>query len=213
MGSITGNTTVDLSSWILSRSGSTQPTLHSQWESRNVRTSPVAALAPVTRARISPSLFECRTNLILGLGAIQSSSFLCKSSTMFGEWAWHFTYVSTTCKSDCSVIVYINSIAPTLLLPPSPPFPLPLLTVVTIVIHQYDLVQEFWGGPVDDTGDGAQEDGICLIMEDDHHRGSWEVRGILPINTAGERFALIKQPHRLCYINKQGGSPSNVCGN
>ena len=80
MGSITGNTTVVLSNWILSRSGSIHPTLHSQWESRNVRTSPEAALAPVTRALISPSLFVCRTSLILGLGAIQSSSFCCKSS-------------------------------------------------------------------------------------------------------------------------------------
>ena len=48
-------------------------------------------------------------------------------------------------------------------LPPLPsPFPslflsLPpsSLTMVAEVIYQHNLVQEFWGSPVDDTGDGA----------------------------------------------------------
>ena len=96
-------------------------------------------------------------------------------------------------KNDCSVTVCTNS--PSLPSSSHPlslslfsPTRLPSLTMVAEVIHQYNLVEEFLGGPVDDTGDGAQEDSVCLIMEDDHHRGSWEVRGILAINTAGERF-------------------------
>ena len=38
------------------RSGSSQPSVHSTWESRNVKTDPVAAFAPTNLALMSPSL-------------------------------------------------------------------------------------------------------------------------------------------------------------
>ena len=44
----------DIFSFILCRSGSSHPVLHSQCESKNSKTSPVAALAPTNRARIKP---------------------------------------------------------------------------------------------------------------------------------------------------------------
>lgn len=34
--------------------GSSQPSVHSQWASRKVMTSPLTSLAPIKRARISP---------------------------------------------------------------------------------------------------------------------------------------------------------------
>lgn len=42
-------------------SGSSHPTEHEMCESRNVSVSPVATLAPATRARIRPDRYPCRT--------------------------------------------------------------------------------------------------------------------------------------------------------
>ena len=55
-------------------------TLTSQWESRKVRTSPLAMDAPRSRVRISPSLFLVRTILTLENRAMYSSSFSFKCS-------------------------------------------------------------------------------------------------------------------------------------
>ena len=56
MTSMMGQTTVLLSLATSVRSGSNQPSVHSTWESRNVRTDPVAAFAPTNLALMSPSL-------------------------------------------------------------------------------------------------------------------------------------------------------------
>lgn len=48
------------SSTYLSSRGSIQPGTHSQWQSRNVSTSPVAKVAPMRRARTRPSLLLVR---------------------------------------------------------------------------------------------------------------------------------------------------------
>ena len=53
--SMTGQTTLVLSSTSLIRSGSSQLLLHSQWLSRKVTTSDLAASTPLTRLLISPS--------------------------------------------------------------------------------------------------------------------------------------------------------------
>lgn len=62
------------------RSGGSQFTLTSQWESRNVRTSPLAIDAPKRRVRMSPSLFLVRTILTLENRAIYSSNLSFKWS-------------------------------------------------------------------------------------------------------------------------------------
>ena len=62
------------------RSGGSQLTLTSQWESRKVRTSPLAMDAPRSRVRISPSLFLVRRILTLENRAMYSSSFSFKCS-------------------------------------------------------------------------------------------------------------------------------------
>ena len=53
--SMAGHTTLERDSAIRAIRGSTQPGVASQCESRNVRTSPLAAWAPFKRARTSPS--------------------------------------------------------------------------------------------------------------------------------------------------------------
>ena len=63
MWSMVGQTTRFLSSAIQATSGSIQPMLASQCESRKMSSSPSAALAPMSRARIRPSLFGERTSL------------------------------------------------------------------------------------------------------------------------------------------------------
>ena len=78
--SMTGHTTVLLFRWILSNSGSAHCLLHSQCESKNTITSPVATSAPAERARIRPSLFSRWTICILGCGEIQSSRVCLRSS-------------------------------------------------------------------------------------------------------------------------------------
>ena len=204
MTSITGQTTIDRSMWILSRSGSAHPTLHSQWESRNVRTSPVAALAPVIRARISPSLFECRTSLILELAAIQSSSFLCKSSTVLKEWVWP-CHVAT--KSDCSITVCNNPL-PLSFSPFLPPSPWSLKSSTSTISCRN------FGGVLLTT--------LVMVRRRTVYASLWKMittevvgrsEGYLRSTQLERCLCYIKQPHRLCYINKQGGSPSNVCGN
>lgn len=62
------------------RSGGSQFTLTSQWESRKVRTSPLAIDAPKRRVRMSPSLFLVRTILTLEKRAMYSSSLSFKCS-------------------------------------------------------------------------------------------------------------------------------------
>lgn len=58
----------------LSRRGSSQCWLHSQWESRNVKTLDVAASAPLTRDRIKPSRLELRISRTLRILANSSPS-------------------------------------------------------------------------------------------------------------------------------------------
>lgn len=82
---MTGHTTVDLSRYMRSKSGSNQPSLHSQWESRKTNTPPVATFAPAVLARMRPSLWCRRTILTLDWGDAQSSSF-CFKSSMLGRW-------------------------------------------------------------------------------------------------------------------------------
>lgn len=67
------------------RSGGSQFTLTSQWESRNVRTSPRAMDAPKSRVRMSPSLFLVRTILTLENRAMYSSNLSFKCSRKKGE--------------------------------------------------------------------------------------------------------------------------------
>jgi len=55
---MTGMTTLERFSAILARSGTSQPLEHSQCASKNVKTSPLASAAPLSRARMRPSLFE-----------------------------------------------------------------------------------------------------------------------------------------------------------
>lgn len=58
--SMMGQTTVVLSSAILDSKGSSQPSVHSQWASRNVITCPVTCFAPRSLALIRPDLFSVR---------------------------------------------------------------------------------------------------------------------------------------------------------
>lgn len=60
MTSITGQTTRVGSSATRSNNGSSQFSLHSQWLSKNVSTSAIAASAPRTRERTKPSRFSFR---------------------------------------------------------------------------------------------------------------------------------------------------------
>lgn len=64
--SITGHTTVVGSRAIRSTSGSSHPSVHSQWLSRYVRTGAVAASAPRRRALIRPSRFFALIILTFG---------------------------------------------------------------------------------------------------------------------------------------------------
>lgn len=66
--------------WHSLRSGGSQLTLTSQWESRKVRTSPLAKDAPRSRVRMSPSLFLVRTILTLENRAMYSSNLSFKCS-------------------------------------------------------------------------------------------------------------------------------------
>lgn len=69
---------------LLSRGGS-QFTLTSQWESRNVKTSPLASEAPNSLVRMSPSRFLVRTILTLAKRTMYSSSFSFKCSRKKGK--------------------------------------------------------------------------------------------------------------------------------
>lgn len=69
---------------LLSKGGS-QFTLTSQWESRNVRTSPLASEAPSSLVRMSPSRFLVRTILTLAKRTMYSSSFSFKCSRKKGK--------------------------------------------------------------------------------------------------------------------------------
>ncbi len=82
--SIAGHTTLERASAILAISGSTQPGVASQCESRNVRTSPVAAWAPFNRARTSPSRLVFLITETLLIVATWSSSGLPSLSVMKG---------------------------------------------------------------------------------------------------------------------------------
>ena len=62
-----------------SRSGSSQPSLHSQWESRKVRNSPLAISAPRTRDRTRPSRFSLRISTIFWMRANSSPSLAAKT--------------------------------------------------------------------------------------------------------------------------------------
>lgn len=72
MTSITGQTTLVGSSATLSNRGSSQSALHSQWESRKVKTPAVAASAPRTLDLIRPSRFSFLITLTLWI--LESSS-------------------------------------------------------------------------------------------------------------------------------------------
>lgn len=74
--SIAGHTTLERDSAIRANKGSTQPGVASQWESRNVRTSPLAALAPFRRARTSPSRLVFLITVTLLMVATWSSKGL-----------------------------------------------------------------------------------------------------------------------------------------
>lgn len=69
---------------LLSKGGS-QFTLTSQWESRNVKTSPLASEAPSSLVRMSPSRFLVRTILTLPKRTMYSSSFSFKCSRKKGK--------------------------------------------------------------------------------------------------------------------------------
>lgn len=69
---------------LLSKGGS-QFTLTSQWESRNVKTSPLASEAPSSLVRMSPSRFLVRTILTLAKRTMYSSSFSFKCSRKKGK--------------------------------------------------------------------------------------------------------------------------------
>lgn len=58
--------------------------------------------------------------------------------------------------------------------------------MVTEIINQDDLVQHFWRRAVHDAGDGTQEHGVGLVMEDDDDRGRGEARGVASIHTPGQ---------------------------
>lgn len=98
---------------LLSKGGS-QFTLTSQWESRNVKTSPLASEAPSSLVRMSPSRFLVRTILTLAKRTMYSSSFSFKCSRKKGKKSvsgarpgganrrtgWH-----ATCKSSLSTSI------------------------------------------------------------------------------------------------------------
>ena len=79
--SIAGHTTLERKSAIRAKRGSAQPGVASQCESRNVRTSPLAAWAPFKRARTSPSRLSFRSTVTLLIVATWSSSGLPSLST------------------------------------------------------------------------------------------------------------------------------------
>jgi hypothetical protein len=73
MTSMMGQTTVFLSWTIRERSGSSQPSVHSQWASRNVMTWPLTCFAPRRRALIRPERFSVRRT-ITGTGSVLTYS-------------------------------------------------------------------------------------------------------------------------------------------
>uniref|UniRef100_A0A6B0ULI0 Putative secreted protein n=1 Tax=Ixodes ricinus TaxID=34613 RepID=A0A6B0ULI0_IXORI len=73
MMSMTGQTTLVLSSAILARRGSSQPLVHSQWASRNVSTFPLACAAPSSRALMSPVRL-CALTTLVGTGSLETYS-------------------------------------------------------------------------------------------------------------------------------------------
>lgn len=75
--SMIGQTTVFLFSTILANRGSNHPSVHSQWASKKVMTSPLTCLAPSNRALIRPDLFSVlQTNTGTGSVATYSSSWI-----------------------------------------------------------------------------------------------------------------------------------------
>ena len=54
----------------------------------------------------------------------------------------------------------------------------PLLTTVTVVVHQDDLLEQPRGCAVDHTVHRAQDDGQGLIDKDEHHRDLGQVGGM-----------------------------------
>ena len=59
------------------------------------------------------------------------------------------------------------------------------VTVVAVIVHKYNLLQEVGGCSVYDAGDGAKKNCVGLIVKDDHHRCCWKVRRVPPVNTPG----------------------------
>ena len=56
--------------------------------------------------------------------------------------------------------------------------------MVTKVIHQDNLMQQFGGRTVEDARNSPEENGVGLVVEDDDHRSGGEVTsGILTIHT------------------------------
>lgn len=81
--SITGHTTVFLSFFTTTRRASSHPAVHSQWASRKVKTSPLAAAAPFNLALTSPTLFWVLKTVALtgSFETCSSKGFLRKSKT------------------------------------------------------------------------------------------------------------------------------------
>lgn len=87
MTSMMGHTTVRRSIAILASSGSSHPSVHSQWASRNVITCPLTFAAPMRRARMRPERFP----------------------VLRTEWVWQREWIWMRCKTNRIDSSSINS--------------------------------------------------------------------------------------------------------
>ena len=62
--------------------------------------------------------------------------------------------------------------------------------MVTEVVHEYYLLEKVGRGTVDDAGDGSKKNSIRFVMEDDHHRCRWKIRGVPTVDTPAGEFRI-----------------------
>ena len=55
--------------------------------------------------------------------------------------------------------------------------------MITEVVHKYDLLEKVGRGSVYDAGDSSKENCVGLVVEDDHHRSCWKIKGVSPVHT------------------------------
>ena len=62
--------------------------------------------------------------------------------------------------------------------------------MVTEVVHENDLLEKVGRRTVDDAGDGSKKNGVRFVMEDDHHRRRWKIRGVSTVDTPAGEFRI-----------------------